>query len=519
VNLAFPFRLADRLDFEAAVKLELENPRTMLPSRVVEAAVERHANDYAGVVRARVQSTLNVEPQETVWAPKPGPVGRYRPILSLPLQERVLFRALTESFPEDVERPDRSGEAFGAFERQPLETGDAYVVVADTASFYFFIDHQLLEQRIVDATAQADTAQALHALLQATMQRSYGLPQNFSATNVLAELYIGWAERRLRRDGIVTFRHNDDFRMSAASWGDGLRSLERLQEELSAIGLDLNGEKSRILKRERYEQNLGLTFQLVREALPDDEEFVNVDPYTGDPIEDDGDTDSAEAGRADNDLSDDELEAMTARVFEAAAEARLADERMNGFELRANRTLINIALFHFRRIKSQAALGQGPALVALDPALAHAYAGYLVSLAGTEAIDLTSERILAVLQRFEGHAPYWVQAWLVEPLLAAGSRLDEPATEWLRGLLNSPAPGVLRSRAALALAAHRRVDPATLLSLFDALPTAAKPDIVAALGFLRPTDRDQVRSVTETEHLYNWIFEVAIEREGDFSWA
>src|SRR5262249_17111063 len=74
---------------------------------------------------------------------------------------------------------------------------------------------------------------------QSLGNRPSGLPQNFAPSDALSELYIGWVERRLSRANIPTYRHNDDFRLGAETWGGGLRSLERLGEELSAVGLEL----------------------------------------------------------------------------------------------------------------------------------------------------------------------------------------------------------------------------------------------------------------------------------------
>ncbi len=70
--------LAGRLELRSAVEQEIAAPRTLLPSRVVEAALGDHIADYASAVLAQVRSGTEVEAQETVWVPKPGRVGRYR---------------------------------------------------------------------------------------------------------------------------------------------------------------------------------------------------------------------------------------------------------------------------------------------------------------------------------------------------------------------------------------------------------------------------------------------------------
>jgi hypothetical protein len=480
----------------------------MFPSRVVETVLAEHQDEYAAAVGAQLSAGVEINPQEPVWAPKPGPVGRYRWLTVLPIRERVLFRALVQDIEADVPMPDRSPDAFEAFQAAPLEAAHLYVAVGDVASFYFFVDHQLLESRLVETSARADTAEALCALLAATGGRSYGLPQNFSPSDALSEAYISWVERRLARADIPTYRHNDDFRLGADSWGGALQALERLGEELSMVGLELNGEKSWILSRDTYEANLRLASEIFDQAVPPT--YPAVDPYTGEPLDPD----------ADVDLTDEEALRISEAVWDAAAANRLSGDRMSGFELRANRQLLNTALYYFRRVKANHPLELGPALVAVDPAFAHSYALYLQGLAENDANDETNHRIVDVLARFGGHAPFWVQAWLAEPLLTPGTRMNDEVERWLRGFLTGRAPALLRARAALALAVHHRVEVAELTELFDAFPSAAAPDIAAALGFRQPAADDRrVRAVIESQHLYRWIYDYAAAHADDCRWA
>ena len=480
----------------------------MLPSRVVEKALDGHERDYGQAIHARLLAGMEVNVQESIWAPKPGPLGRYRWLTLIPIRERVLLRALVMDLGDDAPIPERSGEAFNAFQAAPLEVPEhQYITVSDVASFYFYVDHQLLESRVVEASAKADTAEAIRAVLASIGNRSYGLPQNFAPSDALSEVYISWVERRLARAGVPTYRHNDDFRLGAPTWGEALRSLERLGDELSSVGLELNGEKSWIIGREKYEANLGLADEIFQAAIPDD--VPAVDPYTGEPLEPEG-----------GPPSDEEMLAFGQAIFEQAAVDRLSDERMTGFQLRANRELLNTGLAIFRNATSDAGLQRGPALVAVDPAFAQSYSWYLESLADADEADETSSRILAVVDRYGGHTPHWVQAWLINPLLAPRAQLNENARAWLQGILNSDAPSMLRGRAAIALAAHEQIDVGEVARLFNVFPSATRPDLVAALGFLQPDETDApVRAVIGSEHLYRWIFDYASANSDDRRWA
>jgi hypothetical protein len=113
-----------------------------------------------------------------------------------------------------------------------------------------------------------------------------------------------------------------------------------------------------------------------------------------------------------------------------------------------------------------------------------------------------------------------VQAWLINPLLKPKAQLNDRTYEWLRGLLESDAPAMLRARACLGLAAKQRVEVAQVARMFDALPSVTAPDLVAALAFLGPDAADPpVRAVIRSENLYRWIFEYASANAGDCSWA
>jgi hypothetical protein len=515
VLLAVSPELRDRLELSAATAAEVDAPRSMLPSRVVERSLAGRADDYANSVRSHLAVGIDVEPQETVWVPKLGGTGRYRPLQALPIEERVVFRALTSDLGSDAPPPDRSGSAFEAFQHSPIGAGHEYVVVTDVVSFYFFIDHELLEMRLIDRTARADTAEGLRTLLSALVGRPYGLPQNYPPSDLLSEVFISWVHRRLLRANVATYRQNDDFRLGAADWGGALQALELLLDELSTVGLDLNSEKTWIMRSDTYEANLGLSDRLFDKAVEDLESdegqgFGNVDPYTGEPIEpEDGEIA----------LSDEELLTMSEAVFATAAEQRLSGTRLSGFELRANRELLTTAVLHFRRLRSHAAVELGARLVAVDPSYAQLHAAYLDSLAADDGAEETSERILAVLEQFRGHGPYWAQAWLMEPLLGPTVTLSGGAQEWLVGFLGSRAPGVLRARAALVLARHGQIDTTELLALFDQLPVAARPDLVAGLAFRTGQASDETQAVTETGHLYRWVFDYALAHAEDCRWA
>jgi hypothetical protein len=508
-------RLVERLDIAEAVQAEAANPIPYLPSRVGETTLRARPEEVARIMAGRFRTAIDLSPAETVWAPKPGRVGRYRPISSLSLRDRLLFRTLEQDVQTVVRAPNRGSDARQRFQTAVLKEDVSHVVVADVASFYFFVDHELLETRLVEATSLADTAAALRLALSGVFGRPYGLPQNFRPSDVLSELFISPVERRLLRQGILTARLNDDFRLGASTWGNALRYLEVLQQEVSRVGLDLNAEKSWILRAETYQSNLGLADQLFQQALEAVQAVHRVfDPYTGEPLDDgaEGEDDPAEFSRA--------MEEAFAHAAGQLLQETDGEDNPSQSEARAAREIITAALFHFTRIGADTAVEIGPRLVALDPLLAQQYSQYLRVLPEREGHDATAKAVMAVVEAFRGHVPPWTQAWLFDALLRADASLTEELAELTRRFMFSDAPSVLRARAATVLAAHRRLGSEELTRLVDDVSEAARVDLAAAAGLLSlgGDHAQEIQAFVDADPLYRLIFDHAVERSPDLGW-
>lgn len=502
-----------RLDFDRATRDEIADPIDSLPSRIVEHAVRGNEAQYAELIEAQSSLGFDIAPSATVWVPKPGHLGRYRPITALGLRDRVVLRALTNELSTDIPPQDRSFQAQQTFQQRPLETDAPYVVIADVASFYFFVDHELLASRLVDLTARADTAEATREMLDGLVGRPYGLPQNFGPSVPLSEAFIAPVERRLVRSGTVTFRANDDFRLCTRSWGEALQALERLQEEVSQVGLDLNGDKSWILKRETYASNLTLAGTYLAQALESvEDDFPDIDTYAGELVEDDDERDEDEE-QAEEGVTGEGAEAEAGAaaafsgVFERVAGRRLSGERLDGFERTANRQALTVSLAALTRLGSDAVVDVGAQMVAVDPLLTRQYVRYLRALPAEGTVS--AERIQATLDRFRGHAPFWTQAWMADVLLDPRAELTGAVLVWLRALLESRAPAVLRMRAAIAMAFHGELDVQAIAEMIDGLPPAARADAVAAMALARSANGGIAAAAFADDRLLRWVFDFA----------
>jgi hypothetical protein len=511
-EVPLPDSLLGRLAVERAAAAEAAEPRTTLPSRVAEAVVSDHAPEYAQYVEATAARGVETSPQEVVWVCK-SRTGRYRAVQMLPFLERVLLRALTLDIVEDAPDPDRTQEARERFEREVLEYRDAnYIVVSDVSSFYFYIDHDLLERRIVESTARADTARAIRSLLGAVTNFGYGLPQTFRPSDPLSELVIDPVERALLRRGLTTHRFNDDFRLAGESWGAALQALELLHSELRRVGLTANDEKTWILKRETYENNLGLVDRYLSEAFAAiSGDGLTFHPYTGEPIE------VSPEGESQGPSEEDILEAVKV-AFDEAANRREAGEALTGQAAAANRQILTIGFFAFQRARDPHGLHHGPALLVLDPSLAHQYANYLRTLV-QQGVDVV-QAVADVGTAFRGRIPDWAMAWMMNALLDIDLDMNEETTTKVRRFLESTAPAVLRARAALVLALHGKISAIELTQLFNEAPTVARPDIAAALGLLPgpATNVRETEAAVRDDRISKWAFEKAAELYPTTAW-
>jgi retron-type reverse transcriptase len=146
------------------------------------------------------------------------------------LPSRLLYRALVARIEDVLPKLNRGCEYWRAFQRLPLEQDGRYVLTADIAACYQYIDHELLSEELRVRGGDQRVVDALAALLSATGGRSYGLPQQSRASDGLAEAFLDRLERALMRRGLRAFRHNDDFRFVCRSWSEVIRAVEVLSE-------------------------------------------------------------------------------------------------------------------------------------------------------------------------------------------------------------------------------------------------------------------------------------------------
>ena len=250
-----PNELLDQLDIESAVKDEANTCRNQVPSEPWIRAILKERHKVASWLRDRLSAGLVATPNVDVNVRKSS-LGT-RPVPIMGIAERVTYRALATYIVGRDLLPDRSTQAYRQFsfgpisygfpssaawsERQPLLR---YVVEADIAAFYQYIDHDVLRHELQLQTGKIEYVDLLIELLAEMQQRSFGIPQLVDASDWLSEIYIRIVERTLVRRGWPVWRFNDDFRIGCHNYTEALNAIERLDESARAVGLTVSDYKT-----------------------------------------------------------------------------------------------------------------------------------------------------------------------------------------------------------------------------------------------------------------------------------
>lgn len=156
--------LLTQLPLSAALEIELGTPPDLLPGRTVEAVVRENRKRYLKKLKGLLQRGLVVETPETVLARKAR--GGSRPVAVLTLHERVVLRALAIQIREEIAAELIQETTYEDMVDGPIEAGSQWVVHADVASFYSFVDHDVLTAEVVALSGDALAGEALADLLE-----------------------------------------------------------------------------------------------------------------------------------------------------------------------------------------------------------------------------------------------------------------------------------------------------------------------------------------------------------------
>lgn len=469
-----PSEILNKLDLKAAAEAEAAFWRNLLPPEPWANAVFVNSGVVATWVRARLEAGRRNAPGSVVDARKPH--QSFRPVPVVGIAERVAFRALTEWVLADIELSERSAEAYRRFVAGPVraafpegrvgmklsEAKIRYVVQADIASFYQYVDHGVLLTELENRTGKVEAARLLVELLGELQGSTFGLPQLLDPSDKLSEFYIQALERDIVRRLGATWRYNDDFRFVANGYGNAQQVLEELSAAARPLGLVLNDSKSVILKFETYfwRYATGKAGAGDMEINPS-EIGVWIENYPD--LDSEGLLEAAaatfgllSAGRGSIDLTKPSLE-----------------------QVRDLRRAFNIAA----REKSPIGLPFVEQVFRYQPQLTPRLADYLV------AMHETNHDPGQVWDSLADRAPTfntWQRAWLTYAARRCGL-LDSDRVLWLRDQFNTAPPGLLHAEAALALAAAGQMDFQTLDTALRTQPEALAAWYAVGINYVEAT--------------------------------
>lgn len=141
-----------------------------------------------------------------------------------------------------------SWSAFRKASLAHLARGVPYIVTADISSYYDNVDIATL---ISDLRACNCPAQAI-ALLSTCLNRwamvtGRGMPQGFTASDVLQKVYLESVDTTIRTSGYRHVRYVDDIRIFCRSRAESQRAIKDLARLLRNRGLQLQTAKTRVL--------------------------------------------------------------------------------------------------------------------------------------------------------------------------------------------------------------------------------------------------------------------------------
>jgi len=238
-----------------------------------------HQRVHRGSYRAR--------PSRRVFIPKAD--GRQRPLGVASLEDKILQRALVEVL-NAIYEADFLGFSYGFRPgRGPHHALDAlatgirrkrvnWVLDADFSDYFSSLDHRWLGRFLEHRIADRRVLRLIQKWLAAGVVEKgswtaceEGVPQGASVSPLLANVYahyvLGlwahqWRTRHARGD-VVIARFADDFVVGFEHRQDAERFWADLRERLAKFGLELNAEKTRLIRfgrfaaQQRRERGLG----------------------------------------------------------------------------------------------------------------------------------------------------------------------------------------------------------------------------------------------------------------------
>lgn len=195
-----------------------------------------------------------------------------RPASLLAPVDRVIYEALAGIVFNDIERRKSASvfsgtrstertneaEAHALYANSPRTWTTDYVVATDIESFFESVSFARLADTLAgQGLARAPSfLRALKLFLTAVTGADSGLPQGPLASEVFATAFLFPLDAALSRAKHPYARYVDDLLIGCRSVQHARSVISHVEDILAPLGLRLNGQKTRVMKRETYIANL-----------------------------------------------------------------------------------------------------------------------------------------------------------------------------------------------------------------------------------------------------------------------
>ncbi len=151
----------------------------------------------------------------------------------------------------------------------------SHVVETDISGFYENIDiNRLLSDLRALNVCDNDLQLLRKCLKRWAATRGKGIPQGYTASDILAKVYINPIDRSLNNEAIQHLRYVDDIRIFCGSKRDAKLAVRSLTELVSHRGLNLQSAKTRIMSKPEAEAEFKGAAQLLEDLASElKEEF------------------------------------------------------------------------------------------------------------------------------------------------------------------------------------------------------------------------------------------------------
>ena len=238
-------KVGERLSFYDAARRATCTQLDHFPPLIINTCLDGAEADLAKFTPAFFASDRR-RFSETITMPRRG--FGLRPIHLLSPVARTLYEATVAGMAPSLSTATRGPGKWDLHRGFGMDGVASYVVEIDIASYYEFIDHEILGNELTLRTMDVGLTSTLLGTLNEVAIHGRGLPQMLDSSDLLADTYMSILDRQMARDGSVLSRFADDIRLLASSWEIANQAIERVAEYARELGLLLSSQKTKILR-------------------------------------------------------------------------------------------------------------------------------------------------------------------------------------------------------------------------------------------------------------------------------